>query len=163
IVGGGVAGLAAAWRLARAGVRDFVLLELEPAPGGTARSGRAAPGPYPWGAHYVPAPLPNNRLLITLLDELGAVEGRREAGTSVVVGGGLCRDAQERISFRGHGYEGLYLHAGATADDLAQLRRFHDEIGRWVAWRDGRGRPAFTLPVAHCSDDPAVTELDRLT
>src|SRR5437868_5869527 len=37
IVGGGVAGLSAAWRLARAGASDFVLLELEPAVGGTAR------------------------------------------------------------------------------------------------------------------------------
>src|SRR5215210_5865331 len=41
IVGGGVAGLAAAWRFLRAGFDDFVLLELEPAPGGTARSGEA--------------------------------------------------------------------------------------------------------------------------
>src|SRR5437899_9889849 len=37
IVGGGVAGLSAAWRLARAGFEDFVLVELESAPGGTAR------------------------------------------------------------------------------------------------------------------------------
>src|SRR4051812_7639630 len=37
IVGGGVAGLAAAWRLARAGMTDFVLLELEPEIGGTSR------------------------------------------------------------------------------------------------------------------------------
>jgi len=34
IVGGGVAGLAAAWRFLKAGFEDFVLLELEPAPGG---------------------------------------------------------------------------------------------------------------------------------
>ena len=33
IVGGGVAGLAAAWRFLQAGFEDFVLLELEPAPG----------------------------------------------------------------------------------------------------------------------------------
>src|SRR5919205_2733364 len=39
IVGGGVAGLAAAWRLQSAGFNDFVLMELESAPGGTARSG----------------------------------------------------------------------------------------------------------------------------
>jgi len=38
IVGGGVAGLSAARRLVNAGIEDFVLLELEQAPGGTARS-----------------------------------------------------------------------------------------------------------------------------
>src|SRR5262252_717716 len=57
IVGGGVAGLAAAWRLHRAGFEDFVLLELESAPGGTARSGTSRIVPYPWGAHYIPAPM----------------------------------------------------------------------------------------------------------
>src|SRR5258708_31659353 len=39
IVGGGVAGLSAAWRLLRAGVSDFEVLELDDAPGGTARAG----------------------------------------------------------------------------------------------------------------------------
>src|ERR1700741_5035344 len=39
VLGGGVAGLSAAWTLDRAGLRHFVLLEREAAPGGTARSG----------------------------------------------------------------------------------------------------------------------------
>src|ERR1700680_1517805 len=57
IVGGGISGLAAAWRLAWAGVRDFVLLELETSPGGTSRSGSNSVASYPWGAHYVPVPM----------------------------------------------------------------------------------------------------------
>src|SRR5919199_626375 len=81
IVGGGVAGLSAAWRFLRAGFRDFVLLELEPAPGGTARSGDAhGVVPYPWGAHYLPAPLKENRALVTLLDEMGVLEGTDPEG-----------------------------------------------------------------------------------
>src|SRR5688500_16972920 len=39
IVGAGIAGLSAAWRLMRGGCQDFVILELESEPGGTARSG----------------------------------------------------------------------------------------------------------------------------
>ncbi len=39
IVGGGVAGLTAAWRLLKSGFEDFSLIELESAPGGTSRSG----------------------------------------------------------------------------------------------------------------------------
>ena len=57
IVGGGVAGLSAAWRLLKAGFEDFVLIELEEAPGGTARSGTSPLVSYPWGAHYLPAPM----------------------------------------------------------------------------------------------------------
>src|SRR5947209_1522442 len=70
IVGGGVAGLSAAWRFLQAGFHDFLLLELEPAPGGTSRSGTSPLVPYPWGAHYIPVPMKENRLLITLLEEM---------------------------------------------------------------------------------------------
>lgn len=162
IVGGGVAGLAAAWRLHRAGVTDFVLLELEPAPGGTSRGGESAVGPHPWGAHYVPVPLPENTLLISLLEEMGVVEGKTADGSPIIAEEVLCRDPQERVFFRGRWYEGLYLHAGEEPDDEEQFRRFHAEMGRWAGWRDGRGRKAFAIPVAAGSDDPAVTELDHI-
>lgn len=46
IVSGGVAGLSAVWRLLKAGFEDFVLIELEPAPGGTSRSGTGFPGQW---------------------------------------------------------------------------------------------------------------------
>lgn len=163
IVGGGVAGLAAAWRLARAGVRDFVLLELEPAPGGTSRGGESAVGLYPWGAHYVPAPLTEDRNLVAVLTEMGVVDGTAEDGSPVIAEQALCRDPSERIFFRGRWYEGLYLHAGESPDDVAQFKRFNDEVGRWAGWRDGKGRRAFAIPIAAGSDDPAVTELDRVT
>ena len=75
IVGGGVAGLSAAWRLLKAGFDDFVLLELESAPGGTARSGASPVIAYPWGAHYLPAPMKENIGLVSLLAEMGTLEG----------------------------------------------------------------------------------------
>src|SRR2546423_12818243 len=39
IVGGGMAGLSAAWRFQKRGFRDFVLLEMEQQPGGNSRWG----------------------------------------------------------------------------------------------------------------------------
>src|ERR1051325_2616982 len=71
IVGGGVAGLSAAWRLQKSGFNDFVLIEWESAPGGTSRSGSNRSISYPWGAHYIPAPMKENTELVTLLDEMG--------------------------------------------------------------------------------------------
>src|SRR5258708_25547716 len=41
IVGGGIAGLAAAWRFARSGFHDYTLLHLAPGAGGTAPPRRA--------------------------------------------------------------------------------------------------------------------------
>jgi protoporphyrinogen oxidase len=163
IAGGGVAGLSAAWRLVNSGFEDFVLLELEPAPGGTARSGTSSVVPYPWGAHYLPAPLKENSTLTTLLGEMGILEGRDSQGEPIVAEQFLCRDPEERVFFRGRWYEGLYLRAGASPDDLSQLEKFNAEVNRWVGWRDSRNRRAFAIPVETGSDDPEVTGLDRIT
>ena len=163
VLGGGVAGLSAAWALDRAGLGDFIVLELEDAPGGTARSGSDAVTPYPWGAHYVPVPSPENRPLVALLDEVGAIAGRDGQGRPVYAEDVLCRDPQERVFFRGEWYEGLYPRAGATARDIAELRAFEAEMQRWSRWRDGRGRRAFDLPRARGSDADEVRALDSLS
>src|SRR6185503_7354721 len=84
IVGGGIAGLSAAWQLLKAGVDDFVLLELESAPGGTARSGVSPVIAYPWGAHYLPTPMKENIGLVSLLDEMGILEGSDAGGEPIV-------------------------------------------------------------------------------
>ncbi|HLM58487.1 MAG TPA: FAD-dependent oxidoreductase [Pyrinomonadaceae bacterium] len=164
IVGGGVAGLAAAWRFLKAGFDDFVLLELEEAPGGTARSSdEHGVVPYPWGAHYLPVPTRENRALVSLLEEMGVVEGADAEGEPVVAEQFLCRDPEERVFYRGRWYEGLYLHAGQSEEDERQLHAFNREVDAWAGWRDARGRRAFNIPVSSCSDDAEVTALDRLT
>lgn len=163
IVGGGIAGLSAARRLSKSGFEDFVLIELESAPGGTSRSGSTKNISFPWGAHYVPAPMKENRELVTLLDEMGVMDGTDEDGEPVVREEFLCRDPEERVFYKGRWYEGLYLHAGESEDDKKQFKNFNSEIGGWVSWRDGKGRRAFTLPVSACSDDAEVTALDRIS
>jgi hypothetical protein len=57
----------------------------------------------------------------------------------------------------------LYLHAGASAQDLEQLARFETLIGNWADFRDHKGRRAFAIPMATGSDDERVTQLDKLT
>ena len=163
IIGGGIAGLAAAWRFHNAGFHDYVLLELENDPGGTSRFSTSPVVPYPWGAHYIPAPTSDNIQLVELLDEAGVLEGRDSNGQPVVAEQFLCRDPEERIFFRGRWYEGLYLRAGASREDLAQLDAFNSEIDKWVAWRDSRGRRAFSIPVSQGSSDTEVTALDSLS
>jgi len=163
IVGAGVSGLAAAWRLARAETANFLLLELEPVEGGTSRSGSSPVSAYPWGAHYVPAPLRDDRTLTRLLNELGVIEGTDDDGDPVIGEQYLCRDPEERVFYRGRWFEGLYLNAGASHDDLRQLREFEAEVDRWAGWRDAKGRRAFTIPIAAGSDDEAVMALDRIS
>ena len=163
IVGGGIAGLSAARRLAKSGFQDFVLLELEKAPGGTSRYGSTKDISFPWGAHYIPAPLKENRELVALLGEMNVLEGTEPDGEPLVREEFLCRDPEERVFYKGRWYEGLYLHAGQSEEDKKQFNDFHSEVARWIAWRDSAGRRAFTLPISACSDDAEVTSLDRVS
>jgi len=160
VLGAGVAGLSAAWAFERAGLRDFVILELEDVAGGTARSGSGPVTPYPWGAHYVPVPSPDNRPLVALLDEVGAIAGRDEKGDPVWAEEVLCREPQERLFFGGQWHEGLFPRDGASGEDLRQLEAFEADMRRWVDWRDARGRPAFAVPRAVGSDAADVRALD---
>ncbi len=170
ILGGGVAGLSAAWRLRRAGFDDFVVLELEDQAGGTARFGQSPITPYPWGAHYLPVPSRNMVALGELLREFGVLQGYDAAGRALCGEQHLCRAPQERIFYKGRWYEGLYLRAGASAEDLRQLDQFHEEVGRWVravsAPSEGApgGRRAFTLPRSQAAPTAGgAAELDTLS
>jgi len=163
IIGGGAAGLSAAWKFQKENFNDFVLLELENKIGGTAQSGRNDFIGYPWGAHYLPVPFKENTELISLLDEMSLVEGRDAAGELQIKEQFLCREPEERVFYKGRWYEGLYLNAGAGEDDKRQFAEFQKQIDSWVNWRDGKGRRAFVLPIANCSNDAEATRLDKIS
>jgi len=163
IVGGGIAGLTAAWELKRQNYNDFVVLELEREIGGTARSGRGEPVGYPWGAHYLPVPFQENGELIALLEEMSLIDGRAGDGELIVKEQYLCREPEERLFFKGRWYEGLYASVGATDEDKRQYSEFQKQIDGWVNWRDAAGRRAFVVPVEMSSTDTQVTGLDKIS
>ena len=163
IIGGGVAGLSAGWKFTNEGFNDFVLLELEKEIGGTARSGKGEPVGYPWGAHYLPVPFQENTALVSLLDEMSLTDGRTATGEVIVKEQFLCREPEERVFYKGRWYEGLYLNAGAGEEDKRQFAEFQKHVDYWVNWRDAKGKRAFVVPVAYCSNDPEPTALDKIT
>lgn len=163
IVGGGVAGLSAAWQLQRSARDDFAVLELDNAVGGTARSGQQGKFSFPWGAHYVPTPMADHGELIQLFDEMQLLDGMGVDGTPQVKEQHLCRDPEERVFFQGRWYEGLYPGAGATPSELQELEAFRVEIDRWVERRDQQGRRMFAIPMSHRSVDQEVMSLDQLS
>ena len=89
----------------------------------------------------------NRRDLIALLDEMGAIEGHAADGTPIVDEALRCREPEERVWYLGRWCEGLYLEAGSSADDRAQLAAFRQP--RSTRGRRGaiaQGRRAFAIP-----------------
>ena len=135
IVGGGIAGLSAAWRLDKRGVRDFVLLEMESQAGGNSRWGENEISRFPWAAHYVPVPAKGESLARELFEELGVFrDGKWDERV-------LCFDPQERLFLFGRWQEGIEPEVGATPRDREQYRRFNQTIGEF------RAGGQFTIPM----------------
>ncbi len=163
IVGAGAAGLSAAWELRRRGITDITIFELDDVAGGTARGGSSTVTGYPWGAHYIVAPQANQTDLIALMNDLGAIESTAPDGTPVISEALRCRELEERVFYLGRWYEGLYLDAGASAEDRRQRARFDDEVVAWSQFRDHTGRRAFSLPVSRASQLHDITALDTIS
>ena len=163
IVGGGIAGLSAGWKLQRAGFHDFELLELEPEVGGNASSGANAYTPYPWGAHYVPQPTPESKAVIELFEDLGVIEGRSPSGAPIYQERMLCFDPQERLFLHGRWQPGLLPTVGVNQRELDQYERFQEAIDGYAAYRDAEGRKAFAIPMEKSSHDPDLLALDHLS
>ena len=142
IVGGGIAGLSAAWQLDRRGFRDFVVLEMEPDAGGNARAGQNDVTAYPWAAHYVPVPGPAAALARELFDDLGVrVDGRWEERH-------LCHAPQERLFLHGRWHAGFDPGVGPTRRDRDQVRRFNDVVAAL------RTRGGFSVPMGDAPASP---------
>jgi glycine/D-amino acid oxidase-like deaminating enzyme len=118
IVGGGIAGLSAAWRLDKRGFRDFVVLEMEPEAGGNARWGENDVSRYPWAAHYVPVPSRKSVLVRELFEELGVLRDGKWDDRM------LCFAPQERLFLHGRWQDGIEPDIGMAARDREQFRRF---------------------------------------
>lgn len=135
IVGGGIAGLSAAWRLNKRGFRDFVLLEMNPQAGGNSRWGQNEITAYPWAAHYVPVPGPKAIYVRELFEELGVLKnGEWEERY-------LCFAPQERLFLYGRWQEGIEPAIGLSEKDREQFRRMEDFIHQF------RASGGFTIPM----------------
>ena len=161
IVGAGAAGCAAAYALAAAGDRDFVVLELEDALGGTARGGTWPSGRHPMGAHYLPAPGPDCPELVDLLDDLGLVLERDASGRSTRCSDGSEPAPTERHYYRGVWDEGLYPARGETPAEADDWARFADHLRELDDRRDGDGHRMFRLPLRRGSAE--LRHLDRIS
>lgn len=163
VIGGGISGLSAGWKLKRSGVKNFTILELEEKFGGNSRWDENQAGRYPWGAHYIPFPSPDAKAVSELLVDLGVEIGRGRDGKPIYDDRYVCFAPTERIFVHGRWLEGLYPRLGATAEDLRQHQSFEDAMDAWREARDSEGRRAFAVPMEKSSRRPDWLKLDRIS
>ncbi len=156
IVGGGIGGLAAGWKLARSGMHDFLLLEMEAEAGGNSRGLATPAGPCPLAAHYLPLPGTQAVAVRELLAELGVLLGDPRAPRPRYDENYLCATPQERVYRDGLWHEGLWPRTGVTAGDRAQHARFRERLAAL------RAQNAFSVPMALARPTAAMRALDRL-
>ncbi|KAL1527771.1 hypothetical protein AB1Y20_009156 [Prymnesium parvum] len=174
IVGGGIAGLVAAWELQKRGIR-FRLLEMEGEVGGNARSGHDGPGgvAYPWGAHYVPVPPRRSVAVRRLFEELGIMRGGGRRGSSangealeadLEALASVCAEPAERMHMPNTGWrdrqDGLVPWELMGAEDQRQFQRFRALVDAETNRKTADGRRPFTVPLDECSRDGKARELD---
>jgi hypothetical protein len=150
IIGGGIAGLSAAWRLRKRGFTDFALLEMNSQPGGNARWGENEITAYPWAAHYVPVPGPKAEYVRELFEDLGVLKnGQWEERY-------LAFSPQERLFLFGRWQDGIEPAVGLTQKDRDQFQRLEDLFAGF------RNSGAFTIPL-EVGRSQKFSDLDRIS
>ncbi len=154
VIGGGIAGLSAAWWMEKRGFRDFVLLETEAQAGGNARSGQNEITAYPWAAHYLPLPGKHATLVRDLCTELGLLHENGEWNERW-----LCHSPQERLFIHGRWQEGIEPHTAITAEEERQFDRFFARMKELHA----AGRFTVPMQAGFERSTEAESALDRMT
>jgi len=150
IVGGGIAGLSAAWRLRKRGFNDFVLLEMNAQAGGNARWGENEITAYPWAAHYVPVPGPKAVYVRELFEDLGVLKnGQWEERY-------LAFAPQERLFLYGRWQDGIEPAVGLKQKDREQFQRLENLFSEY------RKTGAFTIPL-ELGRSSKFQDLDRIS
>jgi len=163
IIGGGIAGLAAGYRLAQCGMNDFMMLELEDHIGGNSHSGVNEVSAYPWGAHYVPLLTAEATAVHKLFEELGIITEYDKAHLPVYNEFYLGSDPHERLYINGVWIEGLVPAIGASPEEHMQIKRFFHLMEHYKNAKGNDGKRAFAIPLDKSSQDSDFLALDHIT
>ncbi|UIN19837.1 flavin monoamine oxidase family protein [Herbaspirillum frisingense] len=160
ILGSGIAGLTAAWKLERSGHHDFLVID-GPEADGNAAGARYGEYACPTGAHYLPLPSQECMHVREILADLGILLRDAQAERPYYDERFLLHAPEERLLVNGHWHEGLLppLQAG----EQAQLERFNMQMERLRHYHDAQGRRPFVLPSTLASEEPQWQVLDRMT
>ncbi len=157
ILGSGIAGLSAAWKLDRMERRDYLLFD-GPEAFGNASGSRYGEFACPTGAHYLPLPGTESAHVREMLGDLGIIrrgvlEERPWYDERYILHG-----PEERLFKDGQWQDGLM-----PAQDQAEQQRFLAHMELLRQGRGADGRRSFAFPSVLSSGDPAFDGLDAIS
>lgn len=162
ILGSGVAGLTAAWKLAKEGFQNFVVIS-GPEFGGNAASGQFGDLRYPCGAHYLPLPSMESTHVRELLSDLGVILSNPMSPRPYFDEACIVHAPDERLYFRGEWQDGFVPAKGLTREEAAQQQRFFAYTETLKTARGSDGKKVFCVPIALSSTDPLWLRLDTMS
>ena len=163
IIGGGMAGLSAAWWLKKEGLTDFVVLDLEPEVGGNSTSGKNQISAYPWGAHYIPIANSESKYVRQLFEELKIIQGYDASDEPIYDELMLCHQPQDRLFKDGAFHDGLVPKRGLQKQESDDISRFFEQMVTFRQAKGSDGQPAFAIPLDLSSQDRLFTALDKIS
>ncbi len=163
IIGSGISGLTAGYFLQKSGITDYEILELENHIGGNSTFGEEASGRYPWAAHYLPIPSPENKELINFLAENNIITGFDEYNLPIYDEYALCFHPDERLFVKGFWQEGLIPNMDISDEEKNQIGTFLTKMNLFKEAKGNDQKWAFTIPLANSSSDSSFTDLDKIS
>ncbi len=162
ILGSGIAGLTAAWKMKKLGQRDCLLID-GPQPWGNAAAGQFGELAYPTGAHYLPVPGKEAFHVREILSDLGIILRNPDSERPYYDERYLLHAPEERLLRAGKWQEGLLPQEDVPAAELLEHQRFFREMDVWRGRRDVHGKRVFAIPSVLSSDAPEWRQLDQLS
>jgi protoporphyrinogen oxidase len=160
IIGSGISGLSAAYHLQKNGIHNIAILELADKPGGNSQSGKNEYSEYPYGAHYLTLPNPDNEPLISFLKDKQIITGIDANKQLIYNETDLCFDPEERLLLRGTFQDGLVPTYGLNEAEKKELARFFKLMEQFRRQKGADGKFFFNIPCSMASQDAELDHLD---
>lgn len=163
IVGGGISGLSAARQFSKKGIDDFLLVELENHLGGNSSNGENKYSKFPLGAHYLPLPNREDKILLQFLEEEKIILGYDSKGFPKFDEEQLTFAPDERLFYRNNWQEGLVPKTGNSLEDDIQFKKFFLKMDAFRSGKGTDGKYFFNIPLSLSSNEIAIRALDTIT
>ena len=160
VVGSGVAGLSAVWKLARQGVKNVALV-VGPEQYGNAAATHSHDLAYPTGAHYLPLPSMESMHVREMLSDFGVILSDPYAERPTYDERYVLHAPGDRVLFNGEWQDGYLPVDGVPATERDQHARFFALMDQYASARGSDGRRGFAVPIELASGDPQFVALDQ--